>query len=301
MNDRIVIFGGSNIDFIGQSKKKIIFEDSNPGTIKTSYGGVGRNIAETLARLGNDVTFITGIGNDLYGTMMLKDLSDLGIKVLYPKPNTPSSMFMEITGPEGEISVGVCDGRAIEKITLAFIRKDAEEIRARDYLVLDTNFSAKLIADLFHMLPDKKWCVETISETKAIKVRKFLHNIWLLKGNLLEMRSILEDSQSLSIQEVAARLIQLGVKNVVITDKTNPVIIASRSGIECVEVRPVDYVINTTGAGDALFAGIIDAIYHGRTIKEGVEFGTVLSSYALKSESAVNPDIEDLVKDRNQL
>ncbi|HHU55776.1 MAG TPA: sugar kinase, partial [Acholeplasmataceae bacterium] len=54
----ILIIGGSNIDYFGKCKKAKKLSDSNVGTINVSFGGVGRNIAENLGRLGVDVTFI---------------------------------------------------------------------------------------------------------------------------------------------------------------------------------------------------------------------------------------------------
>jgi pseudouridine kinase len=49
---KIGIIGGINIDIEGAPFKKLKYQDSNPGKIRLSYGGVGRNIAENLARLG---------------------------------------------------------------------------------------------------------------------------------------------------------------------------------------------------------------------------------------------------------
>jgi len=151
MKDRVVIFGGSNVDIIGESKKKINLSDANSGKIKTTYGGAGRNIAVNLALLDNDVTFFTGIGNDYLGSLMLKNLSDLGIKVLYPKPKTSSSLYMAINDGKGELFTSIYDSRAIDCLSLPFIRKDEFEIREREYLVMDSNLPNKLIGDLFHV------------------------------------------------------------------------------------------------------------------------------------------------------
>ena len=42
---KVVVLGGANIDIVGQSDKEILEYDSNPGKIRISCGGVGRNIA----------------------------------------------------------------------------------------------------------------------------------------------------------------------------------------------------------------------------------------------------------------
>jgi pseudouridine kinase len=48
----ILVIGGSNIDYLAKSSHPLIMEDSNIGSLKTAFGGVGRNIVENLARLG---------------------------------------------------------------------------------------------------------------------------------------------------------------------------------------------------------------------------------------------------------
>ena len=42
---------GLNVDLQGSSDSPLVFNDSNPGEIEMSAGGVGRNIAENLARI----------------------------------------------------------------------------------------------------------------------------------------------------------------------------------------------------------------------------------------------------------
>jgi pseudouridine kinase len=43
--------------------------DSNLGTINFSPGGVGRNIAENLARMGAVVKLLSVVGKDLHGKL----------------------------------------------------------------------------------------------------------------------------------------------------------------------------------------------------------------------------------------
>lgn len=52
--DYIVIIGSANIDVAGYSHQSLNYADSNPGKIKFTPGGVGRNIAHNLAMLGKN-------------------------------------------------------------------------------------------------------------------------------------------------------------------------------------------------------------------------------------------------------
>ena len=82
MDKTLLLIGGSNIDYIATSKDKLIKKVSNIGTVSISFGGVMRNIAENLARLGNKIDFLTAIGDDANGKAMKDDLESLGINVI---------------------------------------------------------------------------------------------------------------------------------------------------------------------------------------------------------------------------
>ena len=55
--EKVILIGGSNIDYIGTSKEELISNVSNVGTVSISFGGVMRNICENLLRLNNKITF----------------------------------------------------------------------------------------------------------------------------------------------------------------------------------------------------------------------------------------------------
>ena len=46
---RVCVIGGANADIIATSFKAFVPGDSNPGTVRLTAGGVGRNIAHNLA------------------------------------------------------------------------------------------------------------------------------------------------------------------------------------------------------------------------------------------------------------
>ena len=64
------VVGGVNLDIGGQSDGPLVPGDSNPGRVRISLGGVGRNIAHNMALLGLDVRFLTAFGDDLYAQRM---------------------------------------------------------------------------------------------------------------------------------------------------------------------------------------------------------------------------------------
>lgn len=79
--DYIVIIGSANIDVAGYSHHPLNYADSNPGKIKFTPGGVGRNIAHNLALLGKNAWLLSAVGGDFYGQSLLAQTNQSGVYV----------------------------------------------------------------------------------------------------------------------------------------------------------------------------------------------------------------------------
>ncbi len=77
----VVIIGSANIDVAGYSHESLNYADSNPGKIKFTPGGVGRNIAQNLALLGNKAWLLSAVGSDFYGQSLLTQTNQSGVYV----------------------------------------------------------------------------------------------------------------------------------------------------------------------------------------------------------------------------
>jgi bifunctional ADP-heptose synthase (sugar kinase/adenylyltransferase) len=60
----VVVIGSSVMDLIGRPLSALHPGSSAPGLVRLSPGGVARNVAENLARLGVGVSLITAVGDD---------------------------------------------------------------------------------------------------------------------------------------------------------------------------------------------------------------------------------------------
>lgn len=290
---KILVIGGSNVDYIGKSTSKFRLKDSNIGELEVSFGGVGRNIAENLSRLKSEVTFITGISSDLYGQAIKEDLLKLNIKVISPITNLPSSCYIAIHSDDGEMQVALCDSRIAEAISESFIKDYLDLLNEQEYILIDANSSNELIDYLFTNI-DKKWCIEGVSASKIVKFKNYLDKIYFFKSNLLEARALLEDDK-LSIEEAIDRLAKYGIKKIVISNGDKPIYFYENGKIGSFKLKKLEHIVNATGAGDALYAGIIHKLLKGSSLKEACEFGDKLAKITLLDEKAVSSKISDLV------
>ena len=289
---KILIIGASNIDYFGMTDKAIIKKDSNIGTIKVSFGGVGRNICENLARLGANVTFITAIGNDELSKSMATALKELGVEIMAPEGIEFSSSYMAIHDSTGDMIFAINDMKAINKIDVEYLKSQHGLINQFDYVVCDGNLSEESISYIFDKYRDKGILVDGISATKVMKFKDYLANIYLLKCNIYEAQALV--GKKLHGNELLSQLMHKGCKTVVVTDGVNDIYFSDGLQIFKSTVTPVKDIVNATGAGDSMFAGMVYKLIQEIDIQEAVEFGKEVSTVTLKSPKAVSEDVNAL-------
>src|SRR5688500_15492896 len=77
----VVVVGGANLDIKARSAATAILGTSNPGSGSMAAGGVGRNVAENLARLGTPTYLIAAVGDDPMGERLLADTASAGVRL----------------------------------------------------------------------------------------------------------------------------------------------------------------------------------------------------------------------------
>ena len=298
---KVLVVGASNVDYVALSNNKLIRMDSNIGKLNITFGGVGRNIVENLAILEDDVSFITFLGNDSFGKELRKDLESINVKIYSPNKKERTSSYLAVLDSNGDMDVAICDTEIIDKSTVEDIKPFDDVISEFTSIVLDANINDKIIDHIFKEYSDKKILVEAVSANKVKRYEKYLDKIYLFKSNVLEAKHLLNlyDAEPMLL---AKRLMERGVKNVVITDGGKPVIIGENNEVVFVTPKPIEKIISASGAGDSLFAGLIHGLINGASLVESVAFGIKVSQMTLMLEESVNKDIKkikDLIRKRD--
>ena len=109
--DYALVIGGANMDISGFPHKTLIFNDSNPGSVQLSMGGVGRNIAENLSRMGVRVKMLSAIGRDVYGEKII--LTAVVLKSTWTRSRLSktagTSIYLSIQDDSGEMILALSD------------------------------------------------------------------------------------------------------------------------------------------------------------------------------------------------
>ena len=297
---KVVIVGGSVIDLFLYPHEKMNLMDSNPGYMKRSLGGVGRNIAENLARLSLDTTLITPLGQDHYRSLILDQAKEIDLKIL-PVEIKETPLYVSIIDDKGEDLIGVALMDEIESITLDQVMQYQNVLDQADIVVLDTNLSDELLKPLLVKYQTKTY-VDAISGQKAGKLKGLLPYIHTLKMNLTEAKTIagFGDETKESLDKLGDYFMNNNTKEIFITLGEKGVYYANPD-IRILRPSVKVNAVNSTGAGDAFFSGVIYATIHQKDL---ISYGIANAYLNLIDPNAVavnlsKNQIEKTIKELN--
>ncbi|EEW7409083.1 pseudouridine kinase [Escherichia coli] len=293
--DYVVIIGSANIDVAGYSHESLNYADSNPGKIKFTPGGVGRNIAQNLALLGNKAWLLSAVGSDFYGQSLLTQTNQSGVYVdkclIVPGENTSS--YLSLLYNTGEMLVAINDMNISNAITAEYLAQHREFIQRAKVIVADCNISEEALAWILDNAANVPVFVDPVSAWKCVKVRDRLNQIHTLKPNRLEAETLsgIALSGRDDVAKVAAWFHQHGLNRLVLSMGGDGVYYSDISGENGWSAPIKTNVIYVTGAGDATMAGLASCWVDGMPFAESVRFAQGCSSMALACEYTNNPEL----------
>lgn len=297
----VYVIGGANIDIIGRSAKKIIDCDSNIGTVVQSYGGVGRNIAENIARLGFPVHFVSVFGDDYNGMNCMKYCMKCGIDMSDCQiiENERSSSYLAVLDETGDMIVGINDMGILKHLNQDHIANVFKKIKKDDILVIDTNLEKDLIEWMMKHAPCDVY-VDPISCGKAVKLKHLLSYIHTFKPNVLEAEYVsgIAYKDDASIDQMGQYFLDQGMQEVYISLGKDGVRGFKKDTTVTCSTETIQ-VVNATGAGDALMGGIVAGSLLGYDFIDKIQFAQSASVCTIETASSVCEELSiDFINQR---
>jgi pseudouridine kinase len=290
----VTVIGGANIDIHGKSTRALISQDSNPGTVHTSAGGVARNVGENLARLGIDCRLLTAIGNDHHGQMLTRLCREAGIDMQYVQEiaSEPTSTYLSVLDDTGDMQVAVADMSIIDNLSAERLQQHQAMLNQSSLLILDANLPDDAIAWLTSTFTGNTIFADTVSTTKALRLKPYLRSIHTLKTGTIEAEALTdcEARTQSQLRTVARQLHAEGVERVFITRGDQGVFYstADAQGVQK-QKRDKRDVHNAGGAGDAFLAGLAFAWLEDWSLDHSVKFALAAADVTLSHAATSSP------------
>ena len=287
----IVVAGGANMDVGGISFAPLVASDSNPGRVRLSLGGVGRNIAHNTALLGVDTRLIAALGDDLYARQIEDSCSRLGIDISKSLrvPRASTSTYLFVAGPDGDMAAAVSDMEICERLTPEVFASRLSFINNAQVLVLDANLPGESIRWLCEHVRVPIFA-DPVSTAKAEKLRDVLGAIHTLKPNRLEAEALsgVTITDEASLNHAADALLEKGVERIFLSLGSKGVLAADKTVRFLLPALPGE-VRSTTGSGDAFTAALVWAYLEGLDLRKSARAGMSAAAIARESTETINP------------
>jgi pseudouridine kinase len=300
----VVVIGAATLDTKGRPKTPLVTGTSNPGHIRVSPGGVGRNVAENLARLGVPTVLLSAVGNDSVGRQIL-DVTEAGgvdVSRVIVSSESPSAAYLAVVDENGTPVFSIDDMVIMDLVTPKYIYAHRGLIKEASMVVLDANLSPAAIKSAVSAA--SKWdipiCVDPVSMALAPRITPHLPQLSLVVPNEDEAQTLcgLPASSRFEAAAAAQRLITTGVRTAVITLAERGLVYATSEENGYVPAIDIE-VTDPTGGGDALTGAVVFGLVNGFSVSEAVRLGVSAAALTLTCPETVSPDLSlDALYDR---
>lgn len=322
---RVIVMGGAVLDVVAKPVpgQKLTLATSNPATCIESDGGVARNIAEVLGRLGSSPLLYSAVGKDSRGLSLLDRLSeDCGVPSAHQTvrvvdgANTAS--YIAVLNEHGDLHTACADMSVFDEIGVP----PQDVLEKAEFLVMDANATVEIMYQtaLYACRAGVKVFLDPTSVPKALKVSKdegLLSCLSYASPNLDELSAmadgwistpddhatLLYDDELSLVRPLAARVVErmnpegahllvtCGAKGVLLASKESK---ASDVTFQRFPAGKGVAVKNASGAGDTLSGAFVHALLIGKTITEAISIGIEAASMSLQcSDKTISPLLAD--------
>ncbi|WP_188311820.1 carbohydrate kinase family protein [Salinarimonas soli] len=292
MDGLVLCIGGATVDRLYRAADELVPGTSNPVVSSRAFGGVARNVAETLARLGTPVALVSVVGADENGRAIRDHLAVLGVDVGFLReiPGARTAEYVAVTGPSGDLAFGLADMAILDRLGPGTV-EDARCATAA-LMVMDCNLPASTLREFLarrragHGPPV---AVDAVSVAKVMRLPKQLGGVDVLFLNLDEARAAL--GATLPAEDAVGALLARGARAVVLTRGPSGLLVADERGVEAMPAVPVGAVADVTGAGDALVGATAMGLARGEDLRVALRAGLAAAALALERPGGVRPDL----------
>lgn len=293
----VVVIGGANVDVKAHSLAPARQGTSNPGRGEMTPGGVGRNIAENLARLGTRTHLVAAVGSDVMGDGLLAATSAAGVHVEHvTRSAAQTGTYTAVLDADGELVIAVADMAATDEMPPESIDRARDLVAHATFLVLDGNLATTTLTRALDLAHDAgvRVVFEPVSVPKATLAAPLLdgRRVYAVTPNRDELTALtgLPARTDRQVRTAARSLHERGVEHVWVRLGEKGSVLSTPSGHDVLPAVEAD-VVDVTGAGDAMLAAFVHALLEGRTPLDAARYGHAAAALTIASPHTVRPDL----------
>jgi pseudouridine kinase len=296
----VVVVGGANMDVKARSARSAVPATSNPGAASMAAGGVGRNIAENLARLGTRVHLVAAIGSDGLGDQVLAATSGAGVHVEHVRRSARTTgTYTAVLDADGELVVAVADMAPTDELAPEQVDGARDLVAGASLVVLDGNLSTGTLGFALDLATTAgaRVVLEPVSVPKAAALATLVDGqrpVYAVTPNRDELAALagLPARTPHQVRRAARSLHDRGVELVWVRLGSGGSLLSTSEDAVDLPAVPAE-VVDVTGAGDAMLAAFCHALLSGAAPDAAAAYGHAAAALTISSPHTVRPDLTD--------
>lgn len=293
----IVVFGAVLIDIKGNPINTYIPAGRNEGRVEQVHGGVSRNVAEDIANIELKPTFVSLVDDSAMGQEVIKKLKKHKVNTDYIR-TVPGGMgtWLAVFNNDGDVVASISKRPDLSEINNILDQQGDEIFASADSIVLELDMEKETVKRIFKLAEKYNKPVYAVVSNMSIAVerRDFIKKTSCFVCNIQEAGILFtEDYMEKTPDEMAeilrhkVRLAQ--IPSMIVTMGGDGAVYADRDGNWGVCPAKKVTIKDTTGAGDAFFAGVCIGLTYGKSLDFACEIGSKLAASVICNLENVCP------------
>ena len=293
----IVVIGATFVDVKGYPLAQYIPGGRNVGRVVQVHGGVGRNVVEDIANVELRPTFVSVVDDTGLSDDVVRNLIRHKVEIRYIA-RSPEGLgtWLAVFNNEGDVIASISRRPDLSAVRKVLEERGDEIFRGADSIVVEFDIEEPILKKVLDLAQKHRKEVYTVISNMSIamKRRDLLQRTAVLVCNEQEAGMLFSEDYTGTdpedLKEIMVRRARLsGIPRIVVTLGERGAVYADKNGESgvCPALR-VD-VVDTTGAGDAFFAGVATGLTYGKTVGEACVIGTRLAASVISSRENVCP------------
>ena len=293
----IVVLGAVFVDIKGYPLSTYIPGGRNAGRVVQVHGGVSRNIVEDIANVELRPTFVSLVDETSAGADVIKKLQSHKVDTRYMR-RTEDGMgtWLAIFDNSGDVTAAISKRPDLRPIAAILDEQGDEIFREADSISLEIDMDKEVVKRTFALAEKYGKPIYAVVSNMSIAVerRDFMRSVHCFICNQQEAGILFSENYDDVTPEEMLETLQMKIRGaqisrMVVTMGAQGAVFATLDGESgwC-PAKKVD-VKDTTGAGDAFFAGVVIGQTYGKSMMESCEIGTRLAASVITTGENVCP------------
>lgn len=278
----VAVIGTVYVDIKGFPLGDFVPTGRNVGDVKQFHGGVARNIAEDTMALGENTIFVGLTDKSGIGLDVVRKLRERGVNTDYVRASDNGmGTWLAVFDENGEVCANVSKRPDLRPICDILAKNGKDIFKQIDSLLLEIDIDEEIVKAAFELAEEFSIPVYAVISNMTIARERieYIKKAECFICNRQEAGIFFEkDVKDFSTEEMLSllkeKISEMDLVSMVITMDANGSVFASRKGDEGICPAKKVEVIDTTGAGDAFFAGVSVGLTRGRSLQEACFLGT---------------------------